>query len=1095
MVRFVRFVAWLTARRVRAGWPLMLVSAFGVLLVVTLVSVAAIHSSTLAEAGLNRAQSEAPSRDLLNLQTIVQDRPLGRPDYERVRSVVDDALLERAGWLVSDTSRMGRSQVLPYVDDMGAVPTETSRQAYVYFHEGFQEHARLVSGRWPQAYATSGDGFLTLEVVIGAEATASLGWPEEMTVYLVPFGTAPAEKIIVTVVGTVEPADPEDSYWFGSLSRFRLVEGDGEPIVPMYSGQELFFGGLGAQYPMLLGSYWWYITLDVESLTADTASLASDSLDAMESDVNRSYPRSMFLTALSNVISDYQRDLSLVRVPLFMFTFLVVGVVLYYLVIISMMLARHRGAEAAMIRSRGATVFQVGALLGLGEGLIIAVPAVLVGPFMGWALASLLPAGNSALEAASARLSFSVFAMAGVAGLICVAVFLATGITTASRGIVQFLRDRGRTPERPALFRYAIDMLVLAAVGLVWWQIQGRGGFLTEGFLGEGLEAAPSLLVWPALVLLAVGLLLLRVLPFLLRLLARLVDPIAPLWLAHALKRMARDHLAYGALAVLIMLATALGVFGAIFGATLAASHADQARYSVGAELVVPPLRVAFGQAIKEPAREVGSVPGVAEISPVYRGTVASAGGSLSGANYSLLAVDPATLPKMTWFRKDFADKNLNDLLRALRQPSPMERGVSIPDGTQAVGLWVQAERPYPGYNFSLRLRDASGQYASVFLGQAVTPSWVYLEGPIPEEAHLQPPFTLVAIYVSGSSKAGFGKGSVALDELTAVVGGEQQIIEGFETPGPWTLLPNMSVAQDTLDYQGDAAHSGTNGVLFSWTEPIDGSERGLLVPPVPMPIPAIGSSQFSVGSVGQEFVGRVLSQSVSLRVREVADYFPTLYPEDRPFLVVNSEHLELYLDMLPLSRPPAANEFWVGLEPDADREKTKEELRELLPYYAAIKDREERAELAETNPLGGGAWPGLALLAAVALGGIVILGFGLYIVLAVQRARVELGVLRTLGFLRWRVGLVLALEGVMVAIIGIGIGSVAGAWVGQRTLDYLDVTAGGRQVVPPMKLALDGMLAITTYVQVTMAAVLATLLALVLAGRLRLYEVLRLEE
>jgi hypothetical protein len=45
------------------------------------------------------------------------------------------------------------------------------------------------------------------------------------------------------------------------------------------------------------------------------------------------------------------------------------------------------------------------------------------------------------------------------------------------------------------------------------------------------------------------------------------------------------------------------------------------------------------------------------------------------------------------------------------------------------------------------------------------------------------------------------------------------------------------------------------------------------------------------------------------------------------------------------------------------------------------------------------------------------------------------------------------------------------------------------------MMLTLDGMLAITTYAQVTLAAVLATLLSLALAGRLRLHEVLRLEE
>ena len=49
--------------------------------------------------------------------------------------------------------------------------------------------------------------------------------------------------------------------------------------------------------------------------------------------------------------------------------------------------------------------------------------------------------------------------------------------------------------------------------------------------------------------------------------------------------------------------------------------------------------------------------------------------------------------------------------------------------------------------------------------------------------------------------------------------------------------------------------------------------------------------------------------------------------------------------------------------------------------------------------------------------------------------------------------------------------------------------------MVPPMDLLLDGRLAAVTYVEVGLAAVLATLLAFVLASRLRLHDVLRVEE
>ncbi|MEE8443388.1 MAG: FtsX-like permease family protein, partial [Dehalococcoidia bacterium] len=545
MVKFARFVAFLTVARTRASWRLMLASGFGVLLAVTLTSVAAIHSAALAEEGLHYTITNAPVRVGLNLQIAVQDRPLGRQDYERLRSVADGAVEAHMGWLSTGMHRLGFSQVFPFVRESDDVPSRGGPVAYIFFQDEFQEHVRLVSGRWPQGPpVVTDEGFLSLEVTLGAEAAGTLGWTEGTKQFLVPFDTTPEEKVVITVVGIMEPVDPEDAYWFGNLARFRIGQEGGTVVSPLYVGDEGFFDGMGTHYPMLLGTYWWYVLLDVESLTASTASQARDSLESLEADINRAFPRSLAMTLLDRLIVDYQRDLSLARVPLFLFTFLVVGVVLYYLVVITVMLARHRGAEAAMIRSRGATVFQVGALIGLGEGLAVAVPAVLVGPFLGWGLARLLPVGGQGLERLSVGLSPFVVAVAAGAGLVCVAVFLAAGMGVARRSIVQFLQERARPPERPTVFRYAIDLLVLAAMALFWWQIRGRGGFMTEQLLGDGLEIDSSLLLGPVLALLAAGLVLLRVLPLVLRLLARLVDRVGPIWLVHGLKRVARDHLA-----------------------------------------------------------------------------------------------------------------------------------------------------------------------------------------------------------------------------------------------------------------------------------------------------------------------------------------------------------------------------------------------------------------------------------------------------------------------------------------------------------------------------------------------------------------------
>jgi hypothetical protein len=963
-------------------------------------------------------------------------------------------------------------------------------QAYIFFQSGFREHARLVSGRWPQSQpGVFGGGGLALEVGLGAAAARHLGWSQGARVFLVPFNSDPQEKIALTVVGILEPRESQDPYWLGDLSAFRAVEAEDGTQVPMYVQEAGFFGGLGVRYPMLLGSFRWHYVLDTDSLTAAKAVQARVALEALETDVNRIFPRSLVFSSLGWLVEDYLRSLSLARVPLFLFTSLVVGSVLYYLVLVSGLLARGRGPEAAVLGSRGATPLQVASLLGLGEGLVVVLPAVVAGPFLGAAIARVLPMGDYNLGEVSAGFSPSVFLIAVAAGAVCLAVFFASGLGVARRGIVQFPQSRARPLDNPARYRYAVDLLVLVTGGLIWWQVQGRGGFLTRRLSAEGMEADLSLLLGPALFLLAVGLLLLRVMPSLLRLLAWLADPLGVAWVAHGFRRMARDPFPSGALAVLLMLATALGVFGAIFGATLTRSQQDQARYAVGGDVLVSIQGSNLGS--RQLREQLLDVAGVRRVVPAYRGALGARSRLSGGGISSLLAVDPVALPRVAWFRRDFGAGDLQELLSPLRWPGSPQRGVSLPQGTDRVGVWARAERPYP-FNLWIRLRDSEGRYTDLLLGDLRFTSWRYLEAPLPENRRPDRSYTIVAFNLSGPRFASFGQGSLVLDDVTAMVGEDRKVVEGFETRRQWAPVPNLGLERDSLRFEAEAARSGKAGALLAWSEPIGGEPRGIFLPLGPFPIPALGSADFTLG---QEVVGRVGGQPVRLVVRGTVDYFPTLFPRSGPFLLVNLEHLSDYLRILPLGRPPRPTEFWIGLSSRADRPQTLTSLREITPNLSTLRGGQEEADRARGNPLAGGAWDGLALVGLGALGGVAVLGFALYAAQAVQRARLELGLLRALGFTRRQVGLMLALEGLLVSVLAAAVGGVAGAWVARWTLGNLDVTVRGNPVVPPMVLAVDGQLAFLTYLALALAVDVATFIAVALTARLRLHDVLRVGE
>jgi len=161
----------------------------------------------------------------------------------------------------------------------------------------------------------------------------------------------------------------------------------------------------------------------------------------------------------------------------------------------------------------------------------------------------------------------------------------------------------------------------------------------------------------------------------------------------------------------------------------------------------------------------------------------------------------------------------------------------------------------------------------------------------------------------------------------------------------------------------------------------------------------------------------------------------------------------------------------------------------------ARVRDQEAEARLARGNPLSGAGLGGVAWLALGTLSGVAVLGLLLYAGLAARRSRMEMGLLWALGLSRRQVGVVLALEELLLAVVGLGVGAALGTALGGWSLQYLDVSSGGQTLTPPIDVIVDWVVASLAYAGVAAAAVLATLLALLLFRRTHIHEALRAEE
>ena len=1132
MIQLFRLSLWVMRRRLRGSWGLSAVTALGILTAVVLLSATALYSMVLAEAGVRHALFSQPPGSL-HVQVLTQNRPLGPADYGELRNIAEKTVQRRIGDLTVGQERFGRTQVgmALTTNPEPRTPSLGAPSGRPFFMTRFEEHSRILEGNWPYAHTdarsgTAGPGGVEMEAVVGRRVANDMGYAVGTRLFITPFSTAPEERIILNIVGIADPIDPREEYWMGYPNQFSIQTVGEILVVPAYVTEDDFLQALGRRFPTAVGDFGFNLFVDPSVITAGTVDATQAALAGLETDLNKSYPRTFVFSRLDLTLEDFERDLTLARVPVYVFISLVFIIVLYFLALITGILGRGQADEVGLMRSRGASVIQVCGVLLLVEG-IMALAAVAVGPLLAWLIVRflLLPTfGELDGGPIQVVLSVDMYWIGAVGAVLSVAVLAVSAAGRARTGMADAQASRSRPPAVSFFHRYYLDLLAVLVAGLVWWQFQQRDGFASRALASRGLEVDPVLILGPVLALLTAALLLMRVLPLLVHLVVWLCMRAGPGWSSVTLARLARDPVLPSSLAVLLMLAAALGVFGATFQSSLSRSQSDQTLYRIGGDAVISGPGVTPSL-----ANSLASVPGVESATPVLRESVSLVAGHTT-VPALLIAADPQSMAQSTWFRDDFADATLpelasyiypaHDASRRSREGGNPEVGIPLPSGVDRIGLWLEtgdlAERELQAdINVWARLADADGRYRNVSLGGFGGPGedtgpgpstgWRFMEGELPDRiAESNRQWFLTAIFFSTSSFVKVTAARIHMDGFTAFGSradtddGPQEgvVVEEFDALGNWQPLGTTGGVPDTLAIGAEAARpspelvEGASGLTFSWEEPFAGEQRGIHLSPVPLPLPAIGGAGVSQGQSLHIEHGRA---SIPIEVVGVSNLFPTVTSFHRPFLILDINSYQSYLRFLPpasgqISQP----EIWISLNPSYDRKSVIADVTEQLPPLASVTDRQEAAINASRNPLAGGGWNGLTGLSMAGMGLVVLTALLLHSGAAARAGSVDNAVARTLGMSNRQLFLSLGAEKWLMGGAAIVIGAAIGYWPGLELVRLLDPTSRGGGPVPPMIPEVHGLLLFSVLIGLAAALAASAVLAAFLAHRARPVDVLR---
>jgi len=703
-----------------------------------------------------------------------------------------------------------------------------------------------------------------------------------------------------------------------------------------------------------------------------------------------------------------------------------------------------------------------------------------------------------------------VFILAAASAGLCLIAFMLPAAQAARRGIVQHRQQLARPPQAPFWQRYYLDIILLIIGGGLYYELRQRGTLVQQNVFGD-LGMDPLLLITPLLFMIAVAIIFLRIFPLLVRLAEKISKYFAGASVVISLRYMARNPLHFGRLILLLMMAAAVGMFSASFLGTLNTSYAERAAYSVGADVRLQNLYdYMAGKGTLQ--QRFFSVPGVEKTSLVYRGW-AAVGTTFTQVDSTVLAMDPKAMESIAWFRDDFADQSLPELMGILEKDKPQSQGMTLPEGSTKLGLWVrQAYKQTVKITLCARIEDANNQYWDIELGTLQTEDWQYVEESLfypASEKIISSPVTLHCLWVRTSEgRAGEFQG-LYLDNLQVFTGDVDPIvIEDFEDITEWEpqldeagsrQLSAGSNMSDSLRTDSTTFYSGTKSARYTWVGRSSGSTYRGIFPNLDLrPLAVIVSQDFLTNTgtqIGSWITIRMPGQYISVEIVDAINYFPTLDPAKGVFMLANLDRLLVLRNrMLGASLPLYPNEVWLSLTADKEvRATTVTTLKQ--PAYKAEKfyDKDEIIASQKSDPLIAAGWGGVLKLAFFGVVLVSGLGFIVYAYLSTRGRQLEFAILRTLGFSFRQIITLIGFEQISIIIAGIGTGTYVGMLLSRVMMPFLQLTERGQQVLPPFKIVIDWATIGMTYSILAVAFFVTISLVVLFFNRITLSRTLRM--
>ncbi len=747
---------------------LLLVVALGILVADVLISTVPLYNTIVPNIQLQNAMARADSLQS-NMQVMMStstvDQALNDEVSRGVRLLADSYLAPFSAphptiYLTSGLLSLDQAGAHTF----GGFNNTAQAHLQGFDYAALRPYLHILQGVPPQT-PPAADAGQPIQVMVTREMAddwhVSVGQPILVSALTSQyFGRNPTRTVVKGIITAIfEPVNAHDPFWnglsFSNPSALKDALSYVPPIYPILTTPDSFFAALAHNQPYngVSMTQTWVYYADPNRITTDNMAAIANDVITFRNQVtvhlqgnpgNPGIGRNSVETlgGLDQIMQSVQQQLSLILLPLYVIAAQIVGVALLFVAAMAALLIEQQGQQIATLKSRGISGIQ---LLGIftTQSTILGLLAAVASPFLAVALALLvirlfLPESASGSGSGTADTSASligyitrvatpslVILPALVGAALAIAVVTISALRTARLDVLAFRREMARPSRQPFWRRTYLDvgLALLCLVGYL--DLSQFGGTNARLELG-GQANSPLLLLTPALLLLAGGLLLLRLVPLAARLGSRLASRGRGLTALLTFAQIERTPNRYARMTLLLVLAVGLGLFALTFDASLARNVQDRTAYAAGADFRLSTTLPINVKNMASYLAQLKKLPGVIAATPLYR-TAGRTSLDLGAQSVELLGVDTPTFAgaanSHAW-RADYASQSLPALMRQVAA-APVSDPATI--GTSAHPLralvsatFAQQLRLSVGERFQLDLPDIESNSPTFVVGAIV---------------------------------------------------------------------------------------------------------------------------------------------------------------------------------------------------------------------------------------------------------------------------------------------------------------------------------------------------------------------------------------